>query len=108
MKQPRLALAILSLAIFLPGLSSVTLAAEKEKVPSPAQVKRFTHLLPKTPQGVGRPIGDRQAWEAVAKEPAFKTVVRAAEKLMATPIPELPDDLYLDFSRTGNRTRCQR
>jgi hypothetical protein len=99
---------ILSLTFFLPVLSTVALAAEKEKVPSAAQVKRFTHLLPKTPQGVGRPIGDRQAWEAVAKEPAFKGVVRAAEKLMATPIPELPDDLYLDFSRTGNRTRCQR
>jgi hypothetical protein len=107
-KQPRLALAILSLTFFLPVLCTVALAAEKEKVPSPAEVKRFTHLLPKTPQGVGRPIGDRQAWEAVAKEPAFKGVVRAAEKLMATPIPELPDDLYLDFSRTGNRTRCQR
>jgi hypothetical protein len=31
-----------------------------------------------------------------------------AQKLSQKPVPALPDDLYLDFSRTGNRTRCQR
>jgi len=34
--------------------------------------------------------------------------VANAEKLLDQPIPELTDDLFLDFSRTGNRTRCQR
>ncbi|NOX55764.1 MAG: heparinase [Planctomycetes bacterium] len=28
--------------------------------------------------------------------------------MLKEPIPELTDELYLDFSRTGNRSRCQR
>ncbi|MBM3501557.1 MAG: hypothetical protein FJX74_23120, partial [Armatimonadetes bacterium] len=34
--------------------------------------------------------------------------VAEAEKLLAEPIPDQPDDLYLDYSRTGNRDRWQR
>ena len=30
------------------------------------------------------------------------------EKLSRKPVPALPDALYLDFSKTGNRTRCER
>ena len=71
-------------------------------------MKKYAALLPKTPQGVGRPIGDRQAWQAVAKRPAFHGVVARAEKLLKTPMPELTDDAYLDFSRTGNRSRGER
>ena len=64
-------------------------------------------MLPEAPRGVGPKIEDRAAWDAVAALPAAKGIIRQAEKLMAEPIPELPDDLYLDFSRTGNRSRYQ-
>lgn len=89
-------------------LLSPAVSRAAEKIPDPAAVKRFMELLPASPRGAGPPIGDRKAWDAVAKAAPFRGVVRHAEQLMATPIPELPDDLYLDFSRTGNRTRCQR
>lgn len=107
MKHTHLLPTFLSLTILLSLPVSVGGAAE-QTMPAPALVKRFAEMLPKTPQGVGRPIGDRQAWETVAKAPAFKGVVASAERLMAKPMPDLPDDLYLDFSRTGNRDRCQR
>jgi hypothetical protein len=84
---------------------AASLAAEK---PSASAVERWANVLPAAPRGVGRPISDRQAWEAVAAAAAFKGVVRDAEQLLSQPIPELPDDLYLDYSRTGNRERCQR
>lgn len=107
MKHTQLAPAFLSLIILSFALTSVGTAAEKT-MPAPALVKRFAEMLPKMPQGVGRPIRDRETWETVAKHPAFTKLVASAERLMATPMPDLPNDLYLDFSRTGNRTRCQK
>jgi len=86
--------------------SMLTMAAEK--VPDPAAVQRFMQLLPEAPRGVGPTIDDREAWTAAAKAASLQGVVRSAEELLKTPIPELPDDLYLDFSRTGNRRRCER
>jgi len=63
--------------------------------------------LPASPVGVGRPITDRQAWKVLAETKVFKSAVRGAERLAAEPMPEMTDDAFLDFSRTGNRTRGQ-
>jgi hypothetical protein len=83
-------------------------ATAADKVPDSALVKKYAAMLPKTPQGVGRPISDRQAWQNVARAPAFQGVVARVEKLLKTPMPELTDDDYLDYSRTGNRSRGER
>jgi hypothetical protein len=64
--------------------------------------------LPEKPEAFGKPITDRATWERLAKEPAWTDVVRRAESLAKTPIPPSPDSLYLDFSKTGNRSRWQR
>src|SRR5690606_606258 len=48
-------------------------------------------------------VSDRAFWESVAKEPGFNAEIEAARKFKDTPLPELPDDLYLEFSRNGNR-----
>jgi hypothetical protein len=82
-------------------------AARKFEPVDPARIQYWASLLPATPQGVGRPIGDRQAWELLARAPAFRSAVRAAEQVADKPIPELADEAYVDFSRTGNRTRGQ-
>ena len=76
--------------------------------PDPQRTREVAEMLPAKPQGAGPTISDRQAWEAVAKAPGFQEVVRRAERLLKEPIPELPGDLYLDYSRTGNRDRYQR
>jgi len=72
------------------------------------RVKAVAAMLPEKPAGFGRPISDRAAWEALAKAPAFGSTVARAAALLSKPLPEQPDDLYLDFSRTGNRSRWQR
>ena len=82
--------------------------APAQEVPDAARVAALAEMLPGRPAGVGRPLEDRQAWEAVAKAPGFARVVSEAEELMPRPIPEASDELFLDFSRTGNRTRYQR
>jgi hypothetical protein len=73
-----------------------------------ARVKEIAADLPPKPAGFGRPITDRAAWAKLAQNPAFASVVPQAQKLSRKPVPTLPDDLYLDFSKTGNRTRCER
>jgi hypothetical protein len=70
--------------------------------------KKTAELLPERPQGFGRPLTDRAAWERLAKHPSYRSVVPQAERLLKEPLPESPDELYLDFSRTGNRTRWQK
>jgi len=76
-------------------------------VPDPDRVKELAAMLPEEPRGLGRPVTDREAWDAVGACAGFGSVVADAEKLLAEPVPELPDDLFLDYSRTGNRTRYQ-
>ncbi|MHC4656873.1 MAG: heparinase II/III family protein [Planctomycetota bacterium] len=71
-------------------------------------IKDITDMLPEKPAGFGTPITQRNTWKKLAKNDSFKSVISDAEKLLKEAIPEQPDDLYLDFSRTGNRTRWQR
>lgn len=98
--------------IFIVGTLLVATASTARGEPVdggvPADRVRFwAQYLPKEPRGVGRPASDRAVWEALAKHEKFASIVSAAERAMRTPIPDLPDDLYLDFSRTGNRRRYE-
>jgi hypothetical protein len=65
-------------------------------------------LLPEKPAGFGRPITDRDAWKKLAANRSYQGALRRAEGLSKQPIPDSPDELYLDFSKTGNRSRWQR
>jgi len=73
----------------------------------PDRVEVIARMLRDRPAGFGRPITDRAAWERLAEQRGFATVVGDAEKTAATPIPDQPDELYLEFSRTGNRMHWQ-
>lgn len=72
-----------------------------------ARVEEIARCLTEKPQGVGRPISDRAAWEAVGKMDAFGGLIDQAESTAAKPIEDQPDSLFLDFSKTGNRSRWQ-
>jgi len=65
-------------------------------------------FLPPKPAGLGRPAADRTAWKALAKIDGYRDIVDEAGKITGSPLPDQPDELYLDFSRTGNRNRWQR
>lgn len=76
--------------------------------PDEARVEFYKKLLPEKPRGVGAPISDRKAWEDVAKSNAsVGEIIKQAEAALTTPMPELTDELYLDYSRTGKRDACQ-
>src|SRR5437667_12586964 len=96
---PNLALALSAGALPAPAA---------ETPPDPERVHALATMLPEKPLGVGRPLSDRAAWAELARRPAFREVIPRAETLLAEPLPEQPDDLFLDFSRTGNRRRWER
>jgi len=85
---------------------SIALAVAEEV--DQVRIKDITEMLAEKPAGFGSPITDRNAWKKLSKNDSFKRVISEAEGLLKEAIPEQPDDLYLDFSRTGNRTRWQR
>jgi hypothetical protein len=78
------------------------------KEPDAARVKEIAGWLPAAPVAVGPDVSNRAAWSAIAARPAFSGMVAEAESLAARPIPGQSDDLFLDYSRTGNRERWQK
>jgi hypothetical protein len=94
---------LLALGLLLAG-SSICPAAAVD----PARVQAIAALLPARPAGFGEPITNRAPWTRLASLPAFQRLLREARTTSAEPLPESPDDLYLDFSKTGNRERWQK
>lgn len=89
------------------GAASVRGAAEAPELDK-GRISQIAAMLGDKPKGFGAAINDRAAWEALGKNDSFAGEISDAERLLKEPIPEQPDDLFLDFSRTGNRTRWQR
>ena len=105
---PNRPLAMIGAILLVLGARMMAVGADTPGPPDPARVAQIAEMLSETPKGAGPTAEDREAWRKVARAPAFADAVGAAEKLVSRPIPELTDELFLDFSRTGNRTRCQR
>ncbi|MEN6458092.1 MAG: heparinase II/III family protein [Thermoguttaceae bacterium] len=82
--------------------------AESEFAPSAERIAQWAAMLPATPRGVGPTIEDRATWQSLARLPGIQAVVRQAERLRTEPIPEISEELFLEFSRNGNRTHCER
>lgn len=106
----RQSLSVLIIFLFiLAGAASVRGAASVEAAQiDKSRISEIAAMLSEKPKGFGVPISDRAAWEALGKNDSFEGEISDAERLLKEPIPEQPDDLFLDFSRTGNRTRWQR
>jgi hypothetical protein len=85
---------------FAPGL----LAAQKLEA---SRLREFAGLLPPQPAGFAWPISNRPAWDNLAADPAFKGTLAAANKVLAKPLADVPDSLFLEYSQNGNRTHWQ-
>ncbi len=64
--------------------------------------------LPAKPVGIGAPATDRATWARLARELPNAGIIEAARIAAETSPPDLPDELYLEYKRTGNRTRYQK
>ncbi|MDR2438586.1 MAG: heparinase II/III-family protein [Planctomycetaceae bacterium] len=101
---------LLVVVIFLFSLvSSAFLYAQNENkaaVRNQAIEKRAAEIvsfLPKKPFCVGKPITNRTDWETIPQG----NIIKDAENTLKTPIPELPESLYKEYYRNGNRTNYQ-
>jgi len=88
-------------------LAESAVVAAVEKIDE-NRIEDIAALLAEKPKGFGSPITDRDSWGKLARNDSFKKVTSEAENLLQEPIPDQPDELYLDFSRTGNRGRWER
>jgi hypothetical protein len=86
------------------GLPAALLAEEKLDA---SRIHEFTTLLPASPTGFGWNITNRLAWQPLTKSAAFADAIPDAEKILRTPLAEVPDSLFLEFTQNGNRTRWQ-
>ncbi|MBD3293527.1 MAG: hypothetical protein GF393_11425 [Armatimonadia bacterium] len=102
------ALSLIALIVALGLMVSTTDGLAQEDARDAERIAEIAAMLSDAPEGLGRPAGDREAWDALAETDALAEIIRKAEDLLDEPLPESPDELYLDFSETGNRTRWQR
>ena len=73
------------------------------QTPSAARIAEIAAMLPEKPRGIGFPITDRERWDRLARSDRAAAILRHAQTLADTPPPELPDELYLEYTKTGNR-----
>lgn len=71
------------------------------------RISEIASWLPARAQTFGSPITNREAWDKLAGTRNGEAFIARAVELAKVPIPKVTDELYLDFSKTGNRTRCQ-
>jgi hypothetical protein len=102
-------LALVALLIVFSNMTILqgTALAVVEKIDE-NRIKEISPMLSEKPAGFGRPITERSAWDNLAKKDSFRRIISRAENLLKSPVPEQPDDLFLEFTRTGNRTHWQR
>jgi hypothetical protein len=81
--------------------------AESKAITEP-RVAQIAEMLGESPAGLGRPADDRVAWATLAKNDSYQAMLRRAEGMLKQPIPPSPDELFLDYSKTGNRGPWER
>ena len=73
-----------------------------------ARLAEIAAALPELPRADGAPARDRAKWAPLAATKEGQAAIRNAEKIGAEPVPDTPDELYLEFSRNGNRSNYQK
>ncbi len=90
-------------AFAVPAVSAVSTA----ETAIPQRVANIAAMLDATPRGLGIPITDRDAWNRFAEIPGFRSAAESASELLVKPVPDLPDTLFLQFTRSGNRVNYE-
>lgn len=98
---------IIIFCLFLAGWMMFQECGAAETI-DPKRIAEIAKMLQVKPKGFGSPITDRSSWDTLAKSPEYQATLKSAEKLLETPMPETTDELYLDFSRTGNRRNYEK
>ena len=87
---------------------TVRLRSTAFATPSAERIAEIAAMLPAMPRGLGTPIHDRKPWEKLRADEAAPGILAVAGRFAETQPPALPDDLYLEYTRTGNRRNYER
>jgi len=72
-----------------------------------ARIREIASFLPARPVGLGQPATNRKAWDELAALPVYQNWLNGSRQSLLEPLPKMPDDLFLDFSHSGNREPWQ-
>src|SRR6185437_5519927 len=75
--------------------------------PEIAEQQKIAAMLSSGPTAFGRPLADRAGWKQAGERLDSAEIQRQAEALLKIPLAEQNEDNFLDYSRTGNRTRYE-
>ncbi len=92
--------------LFLSVLLPTSITQAKTDL-DPAKIREVAKMLPHRPVGLGDPVRRRDNWRKLAQMPIFVNWLKAVHKELESAPPRASDDLFLEFSRNGNRTHWQ-
>lgn len=93
------------LALVVSSGTTVSIAAPLEGGVSPQRIQQISAMLGDKPSAFGPKIEDRESWNHLAATKACRGEVKSAEKLLATPMPEMTEELYMLYKKNGQRTK---
>ncbi len=76
--------------------------------PNPARIKEIYEMLSDKPLGLGYPVFRRDKWDHLPNPNGAATIIKRAEQYMPEEPPELKDEWYLLFNKTGDRHTYER
>lgn len=94
------------IVVLLAAIGTSEAAAPASSIFDKDRIDSIVAMLSDKPTCFGRPISDRITWDALATSEDGKAVIRSAEMVLKTPMPEMTDEIYLIYSRTGSRTEA--
>lgn len=75
---------------------------------APGIVDQIAKSITATTYSAAPSVKDRDFWTRVGRSTNYRSVVRNAKHLATRTFEPLPDDLYLEYSQTGNRSRYEK
>jgi len=99
---------ILLATAFAAMVTTVPFDRSQTLMPDEARVREIAEMLPEKPEFRGARPQDEAVWRRLAAMGWGKNEIAKAEKIIQSPVPECPDELYLLFTKTGNRDKYQK
>ncbi len=97
---------LVTLSVLLVTCITLPLAATAGG-PDAARIQQIAAAVSDGTYGATPTIENREFWQKVGRLKDYQTIVGMAEKNVSQRFQTLPDDLYLEYSRNGNRSRYQ-
>jgi hypothetical protein len=89
------------------GILAAFASLGQAQAPDVARVNEIAGWMTGGTYGPTPTIADRDFWALVGKSSSYRSIVASGEKVMRRTFQPLPDDLYLEYSKNGNRTRYE-